>query len=551
MAHPRSRKGESSRTTLVVGLLVAALLLSCILAWQAVMAAHSHRYVTEAVLRDFARLAAGEFVRRSTADIGFNAYYPLITAIRAATPPFPPGALPGTEAVAERLEERARPSLKLAGCFFRYDADLDKLSVGGSIDPPVREKLETELRALEARAASSEAPYTTVHAVVGDRAHSFVVTSLAQKSGAGRPAQVGFEVSLDALEPWFLRVFERAPLLPESLGGGRLTNEILSLRLEDAAGRERFRAGGEGWPDFTADVPYGDAYRGMFKGMHVHTSLDPKAAPLLVIGGLPRSRLPLLIALLALTGGFVAAGIFQLRRERALSALRSEFVSRVSHELRTPLTQIRMFAETLLLDRVRSEEERRRSLEILYREARRLGNLVESILQFSRGERGAIRLDPRPRHLVPLLRDWIDSFQPLARGARLVLDGSPDAAVAAVVDEDALHQMFLNLLDNAVKYGPEGQTIRVGTTRSGSHTRIWIADQGPGVPPGERERIWDSFQRLSRDEAAAIAGTGIGLSVVRDLAQLQGGSCWVEDSAGGGAQFVVQLPAPPEAVAEP
>src|SRR5215831_16063909 len=95
---------------------------------------------------------------------------------------------------------------------------------------------------------------------------------------------------------------------------------------------------------------------------------------------LPRARLPLLLLLLLLNAGFVAAGIRQLRRERAVAALRSEFVSRVSHELRTPLTQIRMFAETLLLDRVRSQEERVRSVAIIDREARRLSNLVENVL---------------------------------------------------------------------------------------------------------------------------------------------------------------------------
>jgi signal transduction histidine kinase len=204
-----------------------------------------------------------------------------------------------------------------------------------------------------------------------------------------------------------------------------------------------------------------------------------------------------------------------------------------------------MFAETLLLDRVRSDAERRRSLEIIDQEARRLGNLVENILHLSRGERGAVHLAPHPRDVAPIAAEITAAFQPLAvaRGSDVVTKFEPGAV--ASIDDDALRQILLNLLDNALKYGPAGQTITVGAGPRGAGVQIWVEDEGPGVPEAERSKIWGRFQRLDRDRAAAIAGTGIGLTVVRDLAALQGGRAWVEAGSPRGARFVVELPAAP------
>jgi signal transduction histidine kinase len=127
--------------------------------------------------------------------------------------------------------------------------------------------------------------------------------------------------------------------------------------------------------------------------------------------------------------------------------------------------------------------------------------------------------------------------------------------VVAPVDADALRQMLLNLLDNAVKYGPAGQTVTLGLTANDGRARIWVDDQGPGIPAADRERIWDRFWRLERDRGSAVAGTGIGLSVVRELVALHGGRAWAEDaptsSGRAGSRFVIELPLVPRAHAAP
>src|SRR6185503_21283979 len=107
---------------------------------------------------------------------------------------------------------------------------------------------------------------------------------------------------------------------------------------------------------------------------------------------------------------------------------------------------------------------------------------------------------------------------------------------------DALRQVLLNLLDNAAKYGPAGQTITVGSEIAGEHARIWVEDEGPGIPNEDRHRVWEPYVRLNREAESATGGSGIGLSVVRELVTLHGGRTRAESAPGGGARVVIELP---------
>jgi signal transduction histidine kinase len=218
-------------------------------------------------------------------------------------------------------------------------------------------------------------------------------------------------------------------------------------------------------------------------------------------------------------------------------------VASVSHELRTPLAQLRMFAETLLLGRVRSEQERTRSLEIIDQESRRLSHLVENLLQFSRSERQSLQLQRNTENLSELIRETVEMFAPMARARKVEVDVQLDVDVKGFVDVGAMRQIVLNLLDNAVKYGPAGQRVRIALTANGSAARLTVDDEGPGIPAKDRLRIWKAFQRLERDVNSAVAGSGIGLAVVCDLILAHDGKAWVEENPNGhGARFVVELP---------
>lgn len=231
---------------------------------------------------------------------------------------------------------------------------------------------------------------------------------------------------------------------------------------------------------------------------------------------------------------------------RAYEELRVGFTAAVSHELRTPLAQIRMFAEMLRLGWVRSDDERQRSVAIIDQEARRLTHLVENILQFSRAERTAPRVSLEAIELAALVDEVAESFAPLAAARGVTVRTTHAGHAVALADRDALRQVLLNLLDNAVKYGPAGQTITARTRASDAHVQLSVDDQGPGIPSRDKTRIWEPFRRLDRAVEAGISGNGIGLAVVRELIAAQGGTVSVHDAPQGGASFVVSLQAAAE-----
>jgi signal transduction histidine kinase len=279
-----------------------------------------------------------------------------------------------------------------------------------------------------------------------------------------------------------------------------------------------------------------------FQPLELIVALDPAAANVLLIGGMPPARQPLPLVLLMLSGILLSFALLLLRRETELTRLRSAFVASVSHELRTPLAQIRMFAETLMLGRTRSDAERRKALEIINQEARRLGHLVENVLLFAKGEhsRSAIAREPTP--LGTEIEAAIDSFAPFCRSRDVRIRRELEAGVIAPVDRFALRQILINLLDNALKYGSDGQEITVGMAIFDDVVRIWVDDDGPGIPTDTRVRIFEPFYRGERTAERAIAGSGIGLAVVRELAELHGGRTWAEDAPGGGTRLLVEFP---------
>jgi len=327
-------------------------------------------------------------------------------------------------------------------------------------------------------------------------------------------------------------------LLPPALTQQADTGHLVAITVRDEKNNVLYRSP---WQ-------FGDRYSAEYEpkkyvaGFTVEASLKPGVAGRLILGD--SYRFPVLLALLGITAALVAIAFRQLRREAALASLRADFVSSVSHELRTPLAQIRMFAELLRMGWIRSTQEHTRSLDIIDQEARRLGHLVDKVLCFDRVERGENTLMTERTELAPLMREVLEAFAPLASARQVQLRVHLDEDVVADVDRGAMRQVLINLLDNAVKYGPAGQTISIGLDFGDDQrsARIWVEDEGPGIPVTEREKIWEAFHRLDRDANSAIAGSGIGLALVRNLVVAHGGSVQAEDGVGGGSRFVVEIP---------
>jgi signal transduction histidine kinase len=540
--HPARRPRAASITLL----LVFALALAVVLAMQAVGASQHQKMQAERVLRDYSAYAAARFASRSAQTIWYYSYLPALKAIdhgrsKLGRIPDPAHLVLPDDSETVRF---ARPFYRGIRYTYEFDTVTHQLTFGGPRPPATWQRWLADTLTLRLRTLpppSMEEIASIIGGPSGERALLAVFTL--PRATAGSQARVlGLLGEVETITSSFALVDTSSPLIVPALTGGVALDSIGSVVVHDAHGSPLYKSPTQ----YASSITAHDTMGSYFANLSVDVSLRPGIAGKLVIGGLPRSRMPLLVTLLLLTAGLMIIAMIQLRRESELSALRTQFVSGVSHELRTPLAQIRMFAETLVLGRVRTDDERRRSLEIIDQEARRLTHLVENLLHFSRSERQSVRVAPVPTLLGPCVRGMVESFTPLAETRRVrLLTSLPDGIVASV-DESALRQMLLNLLDNAVKYGPDGQTVTVGLDPvRNDRTRLWVQDQGPGVPPGDRERIWEQFWRLERDRGSAIAGTGIGLSVVRELATLHRGRVWVEGAPGGGARFVLELPAAP------
>jgi signal transduction histidine kinase len=263
--------------------------------------------------------------------------------------------------------------------------------------------------------------------------------------------------------------------------------------------------------------------------------------------------------------GFAAAAALGLRRQYKLAEARRTFVAAVSHELRTPLAHVNALSETLLLGRAESPEQAQRWLRAIHREGRRLSVLTENILLHTRGERRGIRAASQWTDIGAVVHDAVSlvEAQAQARSARIVIAGTAvDGTVSGAggwVDAAAVRQIVINFIENALKFGPDGQTVMVTVDLerpaapggAGGLLRLTVDDEGPGVPPADRDRIWQPFVRLA-EGGSAPAGTGLGLSVVRQLVAELGGRWSVFNVPGRGARFRVELPlaAPAPRVAE-
>jgi signal transduction histidine kinase len=274
-----------------------------------------------------------------------------------------------------------------------------------------------------------------------------------------------------------------------------------------------------------------------------------RLAPALIIGGLPASPLPFVIGAVVLTLSLLGALIVQLQQREKLARLREDFVAGTSHELRTPLAQIRMFAETLRLGRVRSEDERQHALTVIEREARRLEQMVENLLHVSRTDDAMLRLSLETGDVERMTAEIVADFKPLADKAGAQLHVVRSSPAFAKVDSGAWRQTVLNLLDNAVRYGGRNAHVSISVKADRKQVTLEVADDGPGVPAQDRARIWEPFWRGEAGRAAGVTGTGIGLATVRELVSAQGGECSVRDNVPRGAVFVVTLPlATPDSV---
>ena len=271
--------------------------------------------------------------------------------------------------------------------------------------------------------------------------------------------------------------------------------------------------------------------------------LTPRAAESLAAHSERRYRIDLGLFFASLAASLLGLSMlfWLVLRERAVSQLKSDFVSTVTHELKTPLSLIRMYAELMTLDRPGAEEKRPEYAVILTRETDRLSRLIDNVLDLSRLEGGLRAVAPQRADLGQLVREAVDVQRDGPYGDRASLSLSlPERPATARVDTEAIRLALLNLLDNAVKYGASEILVSVAAHRD--QWMITVADNGPGIPVEERDRLFERFFRGRRAIGSRERGSGIGLSLVKLVAVAHGGTITVRARAGGGTAFEMRLP---------
>ena len=259
-------------------------------------------------------------------------------------------------------------------------------------------------------------------------------------------------------------------------------------------------------------------------------------------GFLVLSGLLLIIFLVAIIfgGGMLT---WQAHRNLKDALEKTSFVSNVSHELKTPLTSIRMYAELLFAGRIADPDKQRHYLQVIVSETRRLTRLVNNVLDFSRLEQGRKRYYPEAINLNGYIREIVSAQALPAKEAGMSLEiVLPDQDIVVLADRDAIDQVMVNLIDNAVKYAGSGGKLNISLGVEGNRARIEVADKGPGVPDGHRERIFEQFHRVDDSLTARQQGTGLGLSIARRILRDLGGDIIYRPGKDGGSRFIIFLP---------
>jgi signal transduction histidine kinase len=537
-ASGRGVSGQSPLFTWTGAFLAATLGLSILLAYEAAASARSHRETAESVVRDYARVAVWHYTRRMARELS-----DLLERTFEEVPRRADGRLPPAEAIqaglASALDRMGCVCPELAQPPLLLQLDLRNLSVVGWPETLSSDRLRRLADTIAAETRNGDWRGGLLLLGEGEvlpRKAVLAYSVLADSIGPAFAYLVAFDAS--KFGATFAAGYRSGGLLPATIMGQLPNDSLARVAVRSWHGTTLYQSA----PPDPGAVFAADTMLPLHGRLIVETAIRPEAVSRLIIGGMPRSRLGLIVTLLALTVGVSAAAALQLRRERQLLRLREAFVSGVSHELRTPLAQIRMFGELQEEGKLRNEEERTRAVSVINREAQRLSHLVENILRFSRlrytSEAGSVR---EPIGVAEMVGHVLDGFRALATARRMTVHTEIGQGLAVIANRDALHHVLVNLLDNAVKYGPPGQRIRIAAEPRGKNTWIAVEDAGPGVPLLDRERIWEPYVRLQRDLDAHVPGTGIGLAVVAQLVAANGGRAWVEDGPGGGARFVIEL----------
>jgi two-component system phosphate regulon sensor histidine kinase PhoR len=393
-------------------------------------------------------------------------------------------------------------------------------------------KLSRKLLRASLEGLSYSTPVRYLSETVDDRPFLLAYVFLPDSTGTAVAGLAGLEIDLEgvsgALLPGVLRRLEPAP--------------DVGLAVVDDASRLVAGADAANAPSVVTSnlgAPFGFWNLAVFRrpaaGADAVSELRTKVYLYVVL---------LMLAAIATGAGLAVAAV---RHQTRLANLKTTFVSRVSHELRTPLTSIRLYTEMLEMGGDSTDSEARAaSLGTIRRECERLQRLIDQLLDFARIERGAKRYRLEHEEMGSLVRGIAEEFRPQAEseGFHYEVSIEPDLPELRV-DSDAVRQMLLNLLSNAIKYSDSERHVVVRAFRREGELGLQVEDRGIGIHAAEQQRIFKEFYRVDTQLSSQRGGVGLGLTLVRRLAEAHGGRVSVESEPGRGSRFTVWLPVPP------
>lgn len=232
-----------------------------------------------------------------------------------------------------------------------------------------------------------------------------------------------------------------------------------------------------------------------------------------------------------------------ISREQELTRMKTEFISNITHEIKTPITTIRNLAENVNEGWITSAEKQHDYFRIIAGESEKLGHLIEKTLDFSRIESGSKRYSMELCSLNDVIEKTLKRFHTLREGHEIDISLNIENDLPSLImDKLAIEQVLLNLLDNAVKYSPGKKTVRLTAIAEGSCIKVAIADKGIGIAGKDQSRIFDKFYRSETGETKNITGSGIGLTLVKEIVEAHGGSITLESKRNKGSTFIIRIP---------
>jgi signal transduction histidine kinase len=334
-----------------------------------------------------------------------------------------------------------------------------------------------------------------------------------------------------------------------------MLEELIALKLTEGGGKPlamvvypvdsemhgtKMLAASSGWSEGKPEVSRNldDVFRGLALGIKFQgTSVNAIGQrwvqqSFLILGGLS----------LLMIGGLILT-YRSVSKEVALARLKSDFVSNVSHELRTPLALIRLYAETLELGRITTEEKMKEYYRIIRKESERLTALINNILDFSRIEAGRKEYDFRETDVAELVRNTLDSYRYQIEQQGFAFEQSIDSSIPRVrVDREAIARALVNLVNNALKYSANDKFLGVKLYRVNDLLKLEVVDRGIGITRREQSKIFEKFYRTGDPLVHNTKGSGLGLSLVRHITHAHGGEVEVESAPGKGSKFTLSLP---------